>query len=118
MINAGNSMYAHLVASALGELEKSQGSPVAATALSELRRCRRQLRMSLASRTGRDWAPAAVADQVAYDVALTRLARSLGVECDPTTFDRPEQQRLRLERAIAVAGIQLNATEPTGPPPQ
>jgi hypothetical protein len=111
-------MYAHFVASALGELEKSQGAPAAATALSELRRCRRQLRMSLASRSGRDWAPAAVADQVAYDVALTRLAQSLEVECDPTMFDRPEQQRLRLERAIAAAGIQLNAAESAGPPPR
>ncbi|HEY3941426.1 MAG TPA: hypothetical protein VGL60_02980 [Acidimicrobiales bacterium] len=63
------------------------------------------------SRARVGWAPVAVADQVAYDVALIRLSREVGIECDPAAFDPPEQERARLRRVLASCGVQLSELE-------
>jgi hypothetical protein len=49
-----------------------------------------------------------VADQLAYDVALVRLARSLGTEWDLCRFNQPLRERRTLERALGVRGIPLD----------
>ncbi|MGP0031520.1 MAG: hypothetical protein ACLPVF_13560 [Acidimicrobiales bacterium] len=47
----------------------------------------------------------ALADQIAYDIALIELARSVGVACAPSEFDQPQKRRHELERELASRGI-------------
>jgi hypothetical protein len=49
-----------------------------------------------------------LADQVAYDVALIELARSVGLPCDPATFDQPELRRNELDRELAARGVHVD----------
>jgi hypothetical protein len=56
-------------------------------------------------------APSALASQVAYDLALIRLARSVGLACQPNDFSQPEVQRHELHRALASRGIHLNGAD-------
>ncbi len=53
-------------------------------------------------------APSALATQVAYDLALIRLARSVGLACQPNDFSQPETQRHELRRALASRGVHLD----------
>ena len=59
------------------------------------------------------WAASAVANQVAYDVALIELARCLGIACDPATFDRPALRRNELDRQLADRGVRLDRVATT-----
>ena len=58
-----------------------------------------------------DWAPDAIADQLAYDVALVELSQRLGIEVDLTRFGQPRQERDRLEQALISRGIHLDEFE-------
>ena len=49
--------------------------------------------------------PAAVADQVAYDIALIALCRHAGVGFDVEEFNQPDEARGRLEEALAERGL-------------
>ena len=49
----------------------------------------------------------ALSDQIAYDVALIRYARCLGIACRPSDFDPPTRGRQDVERAVAECGINL-----------
>ena len=60
-----------------------------------------------ASRTDPGWALQAVADQLAYDAALVRLARKRGIDAAPQAFDIPEQGRAQLEAALIALGVNL-----------
>lgn len=104
------SMYSELLDAALGEADRPDGGPDVRGSLDELLRYRRHLAED-AARTGPDWALQAVADQLAYDIALIRMARSAGVDCSVRGFDRPEQERLRLEHDLKSRGIQLDGSE-------
>jgi hypothetical protein len=53
-----------------------------------------------------DWTPTALA--VAYDIALIELAHSVGLDCDPRTFDQPECRRTELRRELISRGIRLD----------
>ena len=99
------SIYTQLLDSALDEVT-TDNELTPSDALAELVRCRNLLGAGFA-RTGSNWAPAAVADELAYDIALIGLARSLGVECDVNRFDRPGHERARLESELAARGIHL-----------
>ena len=57
---------------------------------------------------GSDWAPAAIADHLAYDAALIELSRHLGIEVDLTRFGQPQHERARLEQALVARGIRLD----------
>ncbi len=49
-----------------------------------------------------------LATQLSSDVALINLARTCDIRCDVASFDQPERERSRLERAIAEQGICLD----------
>lgn len=47
----------------------------------------------------------ALSDQIAYDVALIRYGRCLGIACRPTDFDPPTLGRQVIERRVAERGV-------------
>ncbi len=98
------SMYSELLDAAFGEPGQADGPPTTAGSLAELVRCRRLLEED-ATHSGPDWALQAVADQLAYDAALIRLARRMGLACSIRDFDQPEQGRQRLERYLVDGGV-------------
>jgi hypothetical protein len=51
---------------------------------------------------------ATLADQLAYDVALLRLARLVGIDCQLSEFGRPEQARRRIEQLLTTHGIDVH----------
>jgi hypothetical protein len=106
------SIYTQLLDTALGQIPSTEEELTPGEALTELFRCRTVLGAGLA-RTGSNWAPAAVANELAYDIALIELARSLGVACDVSRFDRPGHERARLERELAARGIRLVQSDET-----
>lgn len=77
-------------------------------ALAELVRCRRRLAVSDSGGTGGHWAVGAIADHLAYDAALIRYSRCMGVECDPRRFGAPGVERYRVERLLESRGIPLD----------
>ena len=103
------SIYGQLLDTALHERRQlgSRGQRLA-----ELLRCRGQLRGSEASNRVAD----ALADQLAYDVALIDLAQHLGIDCDAHRFDQPPLERRRLEDALAMNGVPLPALEDQASP--
>jgi hypothetical protein len=107
------SIYAELVGHALGD-ENFEGR-TAGEAFAELVRCRKRLQTAASARTVPGWASSAVADQVAYDVALIMLARHHDLECSPHRFHHPEEERLRLEQGLAERGIRLDELGLDGP---
>lgn len=69
-----------------------------------------RLRHAMERRAGRNdpgWALQAVADQLAYDAALVRLARKRGIDAAAEAFDIPEQGRAGLEAALISRGVNL-----------
>ena len=72
----------------------------------EARRRRSQLERGTAD-VDPDTVSAALAVQIGYDVALLRLAELMRLESDPSRFDRPQDERTRLEVALAERGISL-----------
>jgi hypothetical protein len=108
------SIYAQLLNDALSQ-SHSDEVPTAAETLTQLLKARNRLGANLSSYPKSEWAPAAVADQVAYDIALIELARLLGIEVSLARFSRPEHERTQLERAVVSRGIPLDEIEvPTG----
>jgi len=67
-----------------------------------------------ATRTDPGWALQAVADQLAYDAALVRLARKRGIPAGTDAFDIPQRGRAGLEEALVALGVNLPTS--TGPP--
>jgi hypothetical protein len=104
------SIYAQLVSQAL-DGEASRGR-TAGEAFAELLGCRGRLQQGVASRTVPGWASSAVADQLAYDVALIVFARHHDIECSPVLFEHPQQERLRLEQGLASRGVRFD--DPAG----
>jgi hypothetical protein len=102
-----SSLYAELLDAALRERELSGEVSSLGESLAELKRSQRQVTKSNGEREDAGWATAAVADQVAYDVALVRYARSLNIDCDPGRFGWPHGERQRLEW-LASRGIPLD----------
>jgi hypothetical protein len=99
------SMYTYLLTAAVEHRRPAAGEPTPAEALSTLLHCRDRLR-SWGKET--DWTSTALADQVAYDIALIDLARCVGIDCDLDTFDQPERRRLELSRELKASGIDLD----------
>jgi hypothetical protein len=97
------SMYTQLLDAALQQLD-IDGSREKRAAVAEVRRCRSQLEGGTAA-VDPESVPAALALQIGYDVALLRLADLIGIESDPSRFDRPQHERARLEGALAERGI-------------
>lgn len=105
------SIYAQLLIDALGQRHAEDESPTTADTLAQLVKARDRLSFNRSSYTESDWAPAAVADQLAYDVALIELARLHGIEVSVARFSRPLPERTRLERALVSRGIPLHESD-------
>jgi len=103
-------MYARLLEAVL--TEEDDPSPSVHTRssgpLAELVRLRHAMDKH-AGRNDPGWALQAVADQLAYDAALVRLARKRGVPVELGCFDVPERGRAQLEQALADRGVNLPA---------
>jgi hypothetical protein len=104
------SMYTQLLSAALRQRSVG-GSDEEGTAVAEVRRCRIELEHGRPA-VDEDTVSAALALQIGYDVALLRLAGVIGIDSDPTRFDRPQHERGRLEGALAARGIAFD--EPSG----
>ena len=100
------SIYTQLLAAADARACQLAGEPTNGERLVELLRCRVQLGARRPSPSTRGWAPGAIGDQVAYDLALIGLARQLGVACN--AFDPPEPERRRLEAELSARGVSLD----------
>jgi hypothetical protein len=108
------SMYADILDSAFGRRPKMASPPTMAEAVKELRDCRNRLAETRTVRRPTDWAASALANQVAYDVALIELAHTVGIGCDPDSFDQPELRRSELSRELAARGVQVHEPVTTG----
>jgi len=103
-------MYARLLEAVLtDEGDPSSPAPTRSSGpLAELVRLRHAIDKH-AERSDPGWALQAVADQLAYDAALVRLARKRGVRVDLGCFDVPEQGRGQLEATLREKGVNLPA---------
>jgi hypothetical protein len=111
-------MYARLLLAVLtDEVEPANGHPTRSSGpLAELQRLRHVMDKH-AERADPGWALQAVADQLAYDAALVRLARKRGVPVDLGCFDVPEQGRAALEQALVDKGVNIPVRAGPEPPP-
>jgi len=103
-------MYTQILETAIGE-RQSQTASSEAQVLSELSRCRVRMNSNLFNR-GADWASTALANQIAFDVALIEFARTLGIACNPEAFEQPEARRAELGRELASRGFCLDELDP------
>jgi hypothetical protein len=106
------SMYSQLLASALDIDQPSEEEPTTSAALSQLLRCRGQLRGGRWPQNGAEARYGTLVDHLAYDAALITVVRLLGVDCRAEEFDPPETARSRLEEVLASRGIPLDEIEP------
>jgi hypothetical protein len=101
------SLYSDLLDAALQAQEQSEGAPSIGEALAQLVRCRHEVSWSQRSPSGRASTTPALADQMAYDMALIRSARSVGSDCGSEGFRSPQDERRRLEELLASRGLPL-----------
>jgi hypothetical protein len=99
------SMYVELLSAVIA---KGESPPLAGGSLSDvLTDCRdRLLRWKLAaSGSVQD----GLAYEVAYDSALVGLCAASGIDVDPERFRHPQEERARLEAALAESDLDLAA---------
>ena len=110
-VHAGTlmSMYADILHKAFERRPKAVGPPVVSDAVKEVLDRRSRLAVTRSPKRAAGWAANALANQVAYDVALIELAQSVGLACDPSTFDQPELRRNEVDRELAARGVHLGA---------
>ena len=96
-------MQAYAVEKATIEARK-KGYAVTEQALAEYLRCRRRSAAAAFRAPGPGWVDSALADEVAFDAALIRYARSLGLRCDSRRFGWPHDERRMTERLLATRG--------------
>jgi hypothetical protein len=104
------SVYSQLLGSALDQTHSGHGLTTG-DVLARLLERRNRLGTKMSLYTGSDWAPDAIADQLAYDVALIELSQRLGIEIDLTKFGQPQHERARLEQVLVSRGIRLDEFE-------
>ena len=102
------SMYAGLVAQALDSVPPGWTS---GEALAELLQCRARLAGNPDRGTDPGWTSSALADQLSYDAALIVLARRHNIECGPKHFERPIDERFRLEQALVARGLRIHGLD-------
>jgi hypothetical protein len=102
------SLYADLLEAVLDERERSGAAPSNGEALADLVQRRHQVLLNRQSRPDEGGATTALTDEVAYDAALIRQARRLGIDCDPSLFGGAQHERHRLEQALRSRGLPLN----------
>jgi len=102
------SMYADLLAASLGQPITAGGQETEVGALlAQVLAARRRL----GDRQAGDGPEGDLATNIEYDLTLLQLCAALAVEVDPRRFDRPGDERARLERELALRGIVLDELE-------
>jgi len=101
------SMYTELLMAAFGQRSGDGAGVTEQDAIDEAVRCRTQREEGAPPAADGDMVPVVLALEIAYDVALLRLALIAGVEADPARFEQPRRERERLERALSERGIGL-----------
>jgi len=107
-----NVMYSQLLDAVLDYEEDPEVRPRSQGPLADVLRLRHAMERH-ATRTDPGWALQAVADQLAYDAALIRLARRRGIATDPADFELPERGRAALEDALISKGVNLPRRTPS-----
>lgn len=102
------SMYNHILEAALRERSHHKTGITEGEALAVLFECRKRLGPIESSERGLDWSSTALANQLAYDLALLDLAGCVGIDCDPTSFDQPQRRRIEIEQELAELGVRLD----------
>ncbi len=103
------SMYTQLLDAALDHRRVAQPTETTRV-LAELRVRRSELLHDV--REDADDVSVVLARQIAYDLALLRLAAVVGLPADPSRFEPPEMERHRLEEALGQHGIELEDPGP------
>jgi hypothetical protein len=105
-------MYVNLLVSALEQQEPDVDEVTKGASLARLLCCRRRLRSATFGPRTTQSPSTAIGDQLAYDVALIRLARQWGVVCQASEFDQPQWRRNQLEETLASKGVHLDDLDP------
>ncbi len=105
------SIYSQLLVAAFGSAAQVDGSQDEAQLVADLTSCRARLPEGDNPLTAVGGVPAAVADQLAYDLALTALCRHAAVAFEVAEFDRPATARARLEQALYDKGYPVAHSE-------
>jgi hypothetical protein len=100
-------MYVHLLSAALTSQEPRAGPPGELLAVA---RTRREQMLSSTSHNHPS-AERSLAYDVNYDAALIGLCGVMGIDATPASFGQPREERARLERALADAGLDLADTD-------
>jgi hypothetical protein len=101
------SIYTEILHRACEKRPGTVGPPLVSEAVKELLYRRSRLISAPSIRRPTNWAAGALANQVAYDVALIELARSVGIVCDPASFELPELRRNEVNRELAARGVHV-----------
>jgi hypothetical protein len=104
-------MYVHLLSAALKSDEPRAGAPGELLAVA---RTRRDQMLASAGHI-RPSAERSLAYDVNYDAALIALCAVTGIDATPALFGQPKEERARLERALADAGLDLAGTDTPHP---
>ena len=100
-------MYTQLLGSALDERGHPDITSDIGEFLADFLSSRARLHAGLTSVEETQPELLAVTNELAYDVALVRLARRLGIECEVDWFERPLRARRSLEKVLVTRGIPL-----------
>jgi hypothetical protein len=113
-----NVMYSQLLEAVLANEADPELRPRSQGPLADVLRLRHAMDRRASQADGDPgWAMQAVADQLAYDAALIRLARRRGIPTDPARFEIPEQGRAEIEEALVAIGVNLPRRTPREPGP-
>jgi len=108
-------MYIEFLHSALEIPAGSEDTSTTGEALAQLLRCRANLGRIAKSPDNSSWAHAALADELAYDAALIRLARLFGIPVELRAFTQLSEERLHLEQGLQARGIRLEELDHLAP---
>jgi hypothetical protein len=108
-------MYTQLLKAGLENFRMSGSQPTAGEALAQLLRCRERIGHDAVRQSGPVDVLGAVADELAYDIALIALTRGLGISCDVHGFDQPQHERKILEGKLQERGVRLNELDDHDP---
>jgi hypothetical protein len=105
------SIYSQLLVAALGVGEHDPNAVDRAQLVADLAQWRSRLERRQGPTAPDGGVTAAVADQLAYDLALTALCRHADVPFDVAEFDRPQDARGRLEAVLVEMGLVTGTSE-------